>query len=359
MTSEQGKPLAEARGEVLYAASFIEWFAEEGKRIYGDVIPGHQPDKRIVVTKEPIGVSRRSRRGTSGGDDHPQGGPGARGRLHDGAQARRRRCTRRWRWRNSPSARGRPGVFSVVTGGAAEIGGELTANPIVRKLTFTGSTEIGVADGAVRAERSRRSRSSSAAMRPSSSSTTPTSTPRSRARSLPSTATPGRPASAPTACWCRTAWYDAFAAKARRRGGAPEGGQRSAEGSVNQGPADRHERGGQGRGAHRRRGGEGRARARRRQAPRARRQLRAHHPGRRDPGDEGGAKETFGPVAPLFRFKDEAEAIRMANDTEFGLAAYFYASSMNRVWRSARRWSTASSASTPGSSRPRSRPSAA
>ena len=65
MTSEQGKPLTEARGEIAYAASFIEWFAEEGKRIYGDVIPGHQPDKRIVVTKEPIGCARRSRRGTS------------------------------------------------------------------------------------------------------------------------------------------------------------------------------------------------------------------------------------------------------------------------------------------------------
>ena len=146
MTSEQGKPLAEARGEVLYAASFIEWFAEEGKRIYGDVIPGHQPDKRIVVTKEPIGVCAAIT---------PWNFPAAMITRKAGP-ALAAGCTMVLKPATQTpysalalavlaERAGVPkGVFSVLTGGAAEIGGELTANPMVRNLTYTGSTEIGV-----------------------------------------------------------------------------------------------------------------------------------------------------------------------------------------------------------------------
>ena len=177
MTSEQGKSLTEARGEIAYAASFIEWFAEEGKRIYGDVIPGHQPDKRIVVTKEPIGVcaaitpwnfpaamiTRKA---------GPALAAGCTMVLKPASQTRIRRSP--WRcWRSAPECP--KGVFSVVTGSSAEIGGELTESPIVRKLTFTGSTEVGVKLAAQCAPRSRSCRWSSAAMRPSSSSTMPTS----------------------------------------------------------------------------------------------------------------------------------------------------------------------------------------
>ena len=91
MTAEQGKPLAESRGEIAYAASFIEWFAEEGKRVYGDTIPGHLPDKRIVVIKQPIGVCAAiTPWNFPGRDDHAQGRPRAGRRLHDGAQARQR-----------------------------------------------------------------------------------------------------------------------------------------------------------------------------------------------------------------------------------------------------------------------------
>lgn len=144
MTSEQGKPLAEARGEVLYAASFIEWFAEEGKRIYGDVIPPHQADKRIVVTKEPIGVCGAITPWNTFGHDHAQGRTGARRRLPHGAQAREQ----------TPYSALALAVLADVPayrlacstsspGSATAIGGELTANPIVRKLSF-GSTETGI-----------------------------------------------------------------------------------------------------------------------------------------------------------------------------------------------------------------------
>ena len=146
MTAEQGKPLAESKGEIAYAASFIEWFAEEGKRIYGDIIPGHQADKRIMVLRQP---DRRGRRDHavefSRGDDHAQGRAGARRRLPDRrASPRRRRPTPRWRWRSSRSAPAfPPGVFNVVTGDAVAIGGEFTGNDKVRKLSFTGSTAVG------------------------------------------------------------------------------------------------------------------------------------------------------------------------------------------------------------------------
>ncbi len=145
MTLEQGKPLAEAKGEISYAASFIEWFAEEGKRIYGDTIPGHQADKRLLVIKQPIGVTAAIT---------PWNFPAAMITRKAGP-ALAAGCTMvlkpasqtpfpRWRWPNWRIAPGSPaGVFNVVTGSAGAVGGELTSNPLVRKLSFTGSTEIG------------------------------------------------------------------------------------------------------------------------------------------------------------------------------------------------------------------------
>ena len=145
MTLEQGKPLAESRGEIAYAASFIEWFAEEGKRIYGDTIPQHQRDKRIVVLKEPIGVVAAIT---------PWNFPSAMITRKAGP-ALASGCTvvlkpasytpySALALAELAERAGVPkGAFNVVTGSAGAIGGELTANPIVRKLTFTGSTEIG------------------------------------------------------------------------------------------------------------------------------------------------------------------------------------------------------------------------
>lgn len=145
MTLEQGKPLAEAKSEISYAASFIEWFAEEGKRIYGDTIHGHQADKRLIVIKQPIGVTAAIT---------PWNFPAAMITRKAGP-ALAAGCTMVLK----PASQtpfsalalaelairaGIPaGVFNVVTGSAGAVGNELTSNPLVRKLSFTGSTEIG------------------------------------------------------------------------------------------------------------------------------------------------------------------------------------------------------------------------
>src|ERR1700733_7840671 len=145
MTAEQGKPLAESKGEILYAASFIEWFAEEAKRLYGDIIPGHQSDKRILVLRQPVGVVAAIT---------PWNFPAAMITRKAGP-ALAAGCTMVCKPATQTpysalalaelAARaGVPkGVFNVITGSAAAIGGEMTSNPTVRKLTFTGSTEIG------------------------------------------------------------------------------------------------------------------------------------------------------------------------------------------------------------------------
>src|SRR6266496_4284988 len=145
MTTEQGKPLAESKGEVAYAASFLEWFGEEAKRVYGDTIPPHQPDKRIVVIKEPIGVvacitpwnfplamiTRKA---------GPAIAAGCTVVLKPASQTPFSALA----LAELAERAGVPkGVFNVITGSAAEIGAELTTNPIVRKLSFTGSTEVG------------------------------------------------------------------------------------------------------------------------------------------------------------------------------------------------------------------------
>src|SRR5271154_6527942 len=145
MPAEEGKPLAESKGEIAYAAAFIEWFGEEGKRIYGDTIPAHMADKRIVVTKEPIGVTAAIT---------PWNFPAAMITRKCGP-ALAAGCTMVLKPASATpysalalcelaERAGVPrGVFSCVTGGSKEIGGEMTSNPIVRKLTFTGSTEVG------------------------------------------------------------------------------------------------------------------------------------------------------------------------------------------------------------------------
>ncbi|MFP5340257.1 MAG: aldehyde dehydrogenase family protein, partial [Gammaproteobacteria bacterium] len=145
MTLEQGKPLAEAKGEIAYAASFIEWFAEEAKRIYGDTIPGHQKDKRILVIKQPIGVTAAIT---------PWNFPAAMITRKAGP-ALAAGCTMVIKPASQTpfsalamvelaERAGIPkGVLSVVTGSAGDIGNELTANPKVRKISFTGSTEVG------------------------------------------------------------------------------------------------------------------------------------------------------------------------------------------------------------------------
>src|SRR5262249_11501248 len=144
MTAEQGKPLAESKGEIAYAASFIEWFAEEGKRLYGDVIPGHQADKRILVLRQPVGVVAAIT---------PWNFPAAM-ITRKGGRALAAGCTVGVKPASQTpysalalaALAGRAGlpagVLNIVTGDAVAIGGEMTSNPSVRKLSFTGSTAI-------------------------------------------------------------------------------------------------------------------------------------------------------------------------------------------------------------------------
>ena len=208
LTNEQGKPLAEAKGEILYAAGFIEFFAEEAKRVYGETIPTFKADARIVVIKQPVGVVAAIT---------PWNFPAAMITRKAGP-ALAVGCTMVLKPASETpltalalavlaERAGIPkGVFNVITGKASVIGKELTSNPTVRMLTFTGSTEIGAqADGAVRADhqearpRARRQRALHRLRR---------RRPRqggARAPWPPSTATPARPAYAPTASTCRTA----------------------------------------------------------------------------------------------------------------------------------------------------------
>jgi succinate-semialdehyde dehydrogenase / glutarate-semialdehyde dehydrogenase len=335
MTSEQGKPLAEARGEVLYAASFIEWFAEEGKRIYGDTIPAHQPDKRIVVTREPVGVcaaitpwnfplamiTRKAGPALAAGctmvlKPASQTPYSALALAALGQQA------------GIPA-----GVFSVVTGGAREIGGELTGNALVRKLTFTGSTEVGITlarQCAATVKKMSLELGGNAPFIVFDDADLDAAVEGAIASKYRNT---GQTCVCANRLLVQDAVYDAFADKlaaAVRRLKVGNG----LEDGVTQGPlidmkavekVEEHIADALAGGARVLLGGQRHALGGSFFEPTVLADV--------TPDMKIAREETFGPVAPLFRFKDEAEAIRMANDTDCGLAAYFYAAGMNRVWR--------------------------
>ena len=335
MTLEQGKPLAEAKGEIAYAASFIEWFAEEAKRSYGDTIPGHQADKRILVIKQPIGVTAAIT---------PWNFPTAMITRKAGP-ALAAGCTMVIKPASQTpysalalvelaERAGIPkGVLSVVTGSAAEIGAELTESPIVRKISFTGSTEI----GAKLMEQS---------------------APTIKKLSLElggnapfivfddadlDKAVEGAIASkyrnAGQTCVCvnrlyiQDGVYDAFAEKFKAAVAKLKVGNGLEEG-VTIGPlidakaaakVKEHIDDAVSQGAKVIAGGKAHANGGSYFEP----TILADVPKSAKVSKE----ETFGPLAPLFRFKDEAEVIELANDTEFGLASYFYARDLSRVFR--------------------------
>ena len=336
MTSEQGKPLAEARGEVAYGASFIEWFAEEGKRIYGDVIPAHGADKRIIVVKEAIGVvaaitpwnfpiamiTRKAGPALAAGctmvikpaEDTP---------LCALALA------------ELAARAGLPkGVLNIVTTDrAAEVGGELSANPIVRKLSFTGSTEVGkllmrqCADTVKKVSMELGGNAPFIVFDDADLDAAVAGAMASKYRNAGQT------------CVCanrllvQDGVHDAFAAKLAVAVAKLKVGP-GLSGEVEQGPLinedavlkvetllnDALEKG-----AQLVCGGKRHALGGTFFEPTI---LTGVTPAMRV-----AREEIFGPVAPLFRFHTEEEAIRMANDTEFGLAAYFYARDIARVWR--------------------------
>ncbi len=335
MTTEQGKPLAESRGEIGYAASFIEWFAEEGRRVYGDTIPGHQADKRIVVLKEPIGVCAAIT---------PWNFPAAMITRKAGA-ALAAGCTMVLKPASATpfsalalaelgERAGIPkGVFSVVTGRARAIGAELTGNPLVRKLSFTGSTEIGkvlLQQCAATVKKTSMELGGNAPFIVFDDADLDAAA---------DGAIASKYRNAGQTCVCanrilvQRGVYEAFAAKLAERVAKLKVGN-GLEPGVTTGPlidaaavakVEEHVQDAVAKGARIVLGGKRHALGGLFFEP----TILADVTGEMKVARE----ETFGPVAPLFRFEHEAEAIRMANDTEFGLASYFYARDLGRVWR--------------------------
>ena len=336
LTAEQGKPFAEARGEILFGAAFIEWFAEEAKRVYGETIPPNVADRRLFVLKQPIGVCAAITPWNFPMAMIPRkAGPALAAGLHDGARSRRaRRRSRRSRWPSSPTARAAGGRLHVVPGSASVVGDELATNPTVRKLTFTGSTEVGKQLMAKCAGTVKKVSLELGGNAPLIVFDDADLDARRRGRDRLEV-----PQHGPDV---RLREPDPRAGRDLRRvrrevlGG---GRARCASGNgFERGrrarAADRRGGGGEGRGARRRRARRRRDRHGRRRPARARRHvLRADRARGRDAEMKIAREETFGPVAPVFRFSTEEEAIELANATEFGLAAYFFAGDVARVWR--------------------------
>ncbi|MFZ9871743.1 MAG: NADP-dependent succinate-semialdehyde dehydrogenase [Steroidobacteraceae bacterium] len=335
MTAEQGKPLAESKGEIAYAASFIEWFAEEGKRIYGDVIPTFRSDSRVMVLRQPVGVAAAIT---------PWNFPAAMITRKLGP-ALAAGCT--FVCKPAPQTpfsalalaelaqrAGVPaGVFNVVTGDAEKIGGELTRNPLVRKLSFTGSTAVGkklIAQCADTVKKVSMELGGNAPFIVFDDADLDAAVQGAMASKYRNT---GQTCVCANRLYVQSGVYEAFATKLAQAVSTLRVGD-GLQGPTDQGPLIDQ---------------------------RAVAKVQAHiadaleHGARIACGGKphalGGTffeptilldvtpqmrvarEETFGPVAPLFRFETEADAIRMANDTEFGLAAYFYTRDLARSWR--------------------------
>ena len=335
MTTEQGKPLTESRGEVAYAASFLEWFGEEAKRVYGDTIPGHQTDKRIIVTKEPVGVvacitpwnfplamiTRKA---------GPAIAAGCTVVLKPASQTPFSALA----LAELAERAGVPkGVFNVVTGSASEIGAELTGNPVVRKLSFTGSTETGkllMAQCASTVKKLSLELGGNAPFIVFDDADLDAAVEGAITSKYRNT---GQTCVCANRLLVQDAVYDAFAAKLAVAV-TKLTPARGTDAGATQGPliddkavekVESHIADATAKGAKVLVGGSRHALGGRFFEPTILTDV--------TPAMAVAREETFGPVAPLFRFRDEAEAIRLANDTEFGLAAYFYGRDIARLWR--------------------------
>ncbi|MEX6504616.1 NAD-dependent succinate-semialdehyde dehydrogenase [Pseudomonas zhanjiangensis] len=335
LTLEQGKPLAEAKGEILYAASFIEWFAEEAKRIYGDTIPSHKGDARIVVSKEPIGVVAAIT---------PWNFPAAMITRKVGpALAAGCPCIVKPAPETPFSAlamaalaeqAGIPaGIFNVVTGDAVAIGGELTGSAEVRKLSFTGSTAIGKLLMAQCASTLKK-----VSLELGGNAPFIVFDDADLERAIEG-ALVAKYRNAGQTCVCVNRFlvqdgiYEAFVSRLAERVGQFKVGD-GFEAGVTQGPlineravakVEDHVQDALGKGARLLCGGERHALGNGFFQPTVLADLTQEMKVARE--------ETFGPLAAVFRFSDEAEAVRLANDTEFGLAAYCYTRDLGRAWR--------------------------
>jgi succinate-semialdehyde dehydrogenase/glutarate-semialdehyde dehydrogenase len=335
MTAEQGKPLAESRGEIAYAASYLEWFGEEAKRAYGDVVPGPAADRRIVVVKEPIGVCAAIT---------PWNFPAAMITRKVGAAlaagcpivVKPASLTPYSALALAELARqaGVPrGVFSVITGSAGEIGSEMTSNPVVRKLSFTGSTEVGrilMEQSAATIKKVSMELGGNAPFIVFDDADLDAAVEGAIASKFRNT---GQTCVCANRIYVQEGVYDTFARKLATAVGKLRVGNGMDEG-VTQGPLidqaavnkiEEHVADALAKGGKLAAGGKRHALGQTFFEPTI--ILDATH-------EMLVAKEeTFGPLAPLFRFRSDEEVIGMANDTEFGLASYFYTRDIGRVWR--------------------------
>jgi succinate-semialdehyde dehydrogenase/glutarate-semialdehyde dehydrogenase len=335
MTAEQGKPLAESQGEISYAASFIEWFAEEGKRVYGDTIPSPWNDRRLVVVKEPVGVCCAIT---------PWNFPAAMITRKAGP-ALAAGCTMVVKPAESTplsafalavlaERAGIPGgVFNVLTGDPKAIGGEMTSNPDVRKITFTGSTEVGrllmrqSADTIKKLSFELGGNAPLIVFDDADLEAAVEGTINSKFRNT------GQTCVCANRLYVQDGVYDAFAeklvaaVKQLRVGNGFEAG-------VAQGPlidqaavekVEEHISDAVSKGARVLLGGKRHSLGGTFFEPTVLAEVTAEMKIARE--------ETFGPVAPLFRFYKDEDATQFSNDTEFGLASYFYSRDVGRIWR--------------------------
>jgi succinate-semialdehyde dehydrogenase/glutarate-semialdehyde dehydrogenase len=335
MTAEQGKPLTESRGEIAYAANYIEWFSEEAKRVYGDTIPAFAPDKRIVVLKQPIGVCAAIT---------PWNFPSAM-ITRKAAPALAAGCTMVIK----PAAQtplsalaltvlaeraGVPkGVLSCVTGSAAAIGGEMTSNPVVRKVTFTGSTGVGkllMAQCASTVKRTSMELGGNAPFIVFDDADIDAAV---KGAMVSKYRNAGQTCVCANRILVQDNIYDAFVSRLSDAVRALKVGD-GFEPGVTIGPlinlaaiekVEEHITDAVSRGARVVVGGKRLGIGGTFYEPTLLVDV--------TPEMLIFREETFGPVAPIFRFKTEEDAIRLANDTEFGLAAYFYGRDIGRVWR--------------------------
>jgi succinate-semialdehyde dehydrogenase/glutarate-semialdehyde dehydrogenase len=337
LTAEQGKPLAEAKGEILYGASFVEWFAEEAKRVYGDVIPSPTNDRRLIVIKQAIGVcaaitpwnfpnamiTRKVSPGLAAGctfvlKPAEQTPFSALALAELGERA------------------GIPkGVLNIITGDPVAIGQELCANPTVRKVTFTGSTEVGrilmrqSADTIKKLSLELGGNAPFIVFDDADLDAAAEGAMASKYRNA------GQTCVCANRIYVQDKVYDAFAAKIAEKIRALKVGV-GTEAGVNIGPlidaqglakVEDHVADAVKKGAKVVIGGKRHGLGGRFYEPTLLTEMK--------PEMKVAREETFGPVAPLFRFKDDAEAIELANDSEFGLCAYFYSRDIGRIFRAA------------------------
>jgi succinate-semialdehyde dehydrogenase/glutarate-semialdehyde dehydrogenase len=335
MTAEQGKPLAESKGELVYAAGFIEWFAEEAKRIYGDIIPQFAQGRRVLAQKQPIGVfaaitpwnfpaamiTRKA---------GPGWAVGCTGVIKPASQTPL-----------SALALGvlaeraglPPGVCNILTGSARAIGGELSCNPVVRKLSFTGSTEVGaqlLAQCAPTVKKTSMELGGNAPFIVFDDADLDAAVEGAMAAKYRNT---GQACVAANRILVQDGVYDAFAEKMAKASAALKVGD-GMEPGVQQGPlinaeavakVKAHIADAVAKGARVVAGGGAHAKGGNFFQPTVLADVPIEA--------EIFSDETFGPVAPLFRFKTEEEALRLANDTPFGLASYFYSRDVGRIFR--------------------------